>query len=298
MPPVPFFFFIVPLELYYFSLYNILNKTIIAEGVVNLLPFYEYKNVLLQSRRQTENFNFPLHMHDRPEFMYINKGSLNIDFLSKKIALNQGDFVIIFPFTVHGYETVNKEETDYTLAICRTEDCGEFKDILLNKHPSSPNVTAKKLHDDVPRIMKEFVTLGENNSNKILIRALIQLLLARILPELNLKTNSSNIEANNIVKVLHYVTDHYNESLTLENVSKIIGISRFALSRLFNDHIHAGFLEYINYLRIEHAKELLLTTNMSVIDIAMTCGYENLRTFNRVFKNILKISPLQYRKQS
>lgn len=258
-------------------------------------PFYEHKELKLQTRHEISSFSFPMHLHDRFEIMYLNSGALSLNFPGKEYIMKAGDCALIFPYAVHGYEPVSDCNADYIIAICRVEDSGDFAETLSNMHTSSPVIPAEKLHPNVPEIMKELLLL-DGNTDMRLARILIQLLLARTLELLPLKSNSADFGERIEVRAIKYLSENFRSPLTLSSVAEELKISRYALSRLFNERIHTGFTKYINYLRIENAKDLLRGTAKSVLEISLDCGYENLRSFNRVFRKSTGITPHEYRK--
>ncbi len=259
-----------------------------------MLPFFEPKTSILQSRREIANYEFPLHMHTPAEFVYINSGQLRIDYPDCSFLLSKGDFAIIFPYTIHGYTTMS-DVVDYTLAISRHDIYGDFENMLLQKHPANPVIKSEDLPDDVPILMNELVPLNDCDEKSALIKAIIALILARTLPLFHLKPNTENFKLNLSVRAVTYVTEHFKENISLDTAADALGISRFDVSRLFSASIKITFVKYVNFLRIAYAKELLETTNVSVLNIALECGYETLRTFNRVFKKYVGITPLKYR---
>ena len=117
----------------------------------------------------------------------------------------------------------------------------------------------------------------------------------------NIKSKGDNpadtsVKYERVTKIARYLNDHYNEKLTLESVAKTFYISPYYLSRTFKAGTGFNFIHYLNYIRISHAKELLQTTDMSIIHISGKAGYENITHFNRVFKEIEGITPSNYRK--
>lgn len=259
-----------------------------------MIPFFEHKTSILQSRREIDDFQFPLHMHVAVEFFYINEGELRIDYPDCSFVLSKGDFAIIFPYTIHGYTAITPT-VDYTLAISRHDIYGDFENILLKKHPANPVIKHVDLPDDIPMLMNELVSLDDCDEKSALIKAIVSLILARTLPLLSLKPNTEKFKSNLSVRAVTYVTEHFKENISLDTTAVALGVSRFDVSRLFASSIKINFVKYVNFLRIAYAKELLETTNMSVLDIALECGYETLRTFNRVFKEHAGTTPLRYR---
>lgn len=259
-----------------------------------MLPFFEHKTSILQSRRECDNFEFPLHMHIPAEFMYINAGELCIEYPDCSYTLSKGDFAIIFPYTIHGYRAITPI-VDYTLAISRHDIYGDFETVLTQKHPANPVIKSEDLPDDIPMLMNELVSLNDCDEKSSLIKAIVSLILARTLPLFHLKPNTEKFKSNLSVRAVTYVTEHFKENISLDTAANALGISRFDVSRLFSSSVKINFVKYVNFMRIAYAKELLETTNASVLEIALECGYETLRTFNRVFKEYAGITPLQYR---
>ena len=87
----------------------------------------------------------------------------------------------------------------------------------------------------------------------------------------------------------------YREQLTLEGLSKRLGVSRFTLSRVFSEQIGCGFPEYVNRLRLNEAETMLANTGLPITEISYRCGFETPRTFNRVFRGQLGVTPREYR---
>jgi len=259
-----------------------------------MLPFFEHKTSILQSRRECENFEFPLHMHIPAEFLYINDGELCIEYPDCCFVLSKGDFAIIFPYTIHGYRSITPV-VDYTLAISRYDIYGDFENVLTQKHPENPVIKSTDLPDDIPALMNELVSLDNCDERSTLIKAIVSLIFARTLPLFHLKPNTEKFKSNLSVKAVTYVTEHFKEPISLDTMADALGISRFAVSRLFSSSIKINFVNYVHFMRIAYAKELLETTNASILDIAFECGYETLRTFNRVFKEYAGTTPLRYR---
>ena len=90
--------------------------------------------------------------------------------------------------------------------------------------------------------------------------------------------------------------EHYRENLSLTSLSEALGYSSKYLSRLFKETMSWNLSDYIQYVRIEKAKELLLQTQLSVEEIQDQVGIPSRTTFIRVFKKFEGLPPGQYRK--
>lgn len=92
-----------------------------------------------------------------------------------------------------------------------------------------------------------------------------------------------------------YIYNHHSEPLTLEAVAKAAHMSPAWFSRKFHRAVGLGFKEYLTHVRLESAAELLLTTSLSVTEIALICGFSNGNYFGDAFKKARGISPREFR---
>lgn len=93
-----------------------------------------------------------------------------------------------------------------------------------------------------------------------------------------------------------YIQQHYMRTLTLEEVSQIVGFNPTYFSTLFKKVTNRNFVDYLTEVRINHAKELLRETSLSVAIICEQTGYQDLKHFTKTFKKIVGLKPNEYRK--
>jgi two-component system, response regulator YesN len=93
-----------------------------------------------------------------------------------------------------------------------------------------------------------------------------------------------------------YVEAHYAEKITLEDVAGILKLNPSYLSTLFKKETGSNFLEYVIEVRIEKAKQLLVSTNDTMAGIAEKVGYADTRYFSQCFEKVAGLKPSIYRK--
>ncbi|MCL2461206.1 MAG: PocR ligand-binding domain-containing protein [Defluviitaleaceae bacterium] len=98
-----------------------------------------------------------------------------------------------------------------------------------------------------------------------------------------------------IYKAVDYMKLHYMEKLTLEEVAGYVYLSAPYFSKVFKDETKTNFNHYLNKIRIEHSKKLLLNQNIPLADVSNLVGYEDQSYYSKVFKKITGLSPLKYR---
>lgn len=94
---------------------------------------------------------------------------------------------------------------------------------------------------------------------------------------------------------LRYMAANYAQPLTLESVAREVGLSPNYFSKLFQDSVGVGFREQLNRIRIEESKQLLLSTDYSLADIALAMGFVDQSYFCKVFKRIVGLTPGKFR---
>ena len=261
--------------------------------------FFEHKSTILHSNREKRPLNFPFHMHSHTEFLYINDGEAILKLPNGEFSLKQGDIAVIFPYQIHGYQTLSADdETEYSLAICSSDCLGDFRKILETHHPENPVIYSRYLTNDVPTIIDELVTLNAKDEQRILIKSLIGMLLARIAPLIKLESNNANFDGDTVTKAVTFILENFTSDISAEVVAKELGVSRFALSRLFSNRIGISFTGYVRYLRVDFARALLRTTKKPVSEVAEMAGYDCLRSFNRDFKEIVGTTPKKYQMEN
>ncbi|WP_019677508.1 helix-turn-helix domain-containing protein [Arsukibacterium perlucidum] len=86
--------------------------------------------------------------------------------------------------------------------------------------------------------------------------------------------------------------------LNLQTLSDLVGVSQHKMSEYLNSHIGMTFYEYVNKARIEDAKQRLIDSQQSILDIALDVGFNNKATFNKAFKSFESATPSEFRRRS
>lgn len=95
-----------------------------------------------------------------------------------------------------------------------------------------------------------------------------------------------------------YIDDHYAAPITLEHISREAGFSPYHFIRLFQAEFQRTPHQYLVQQRIDNAKMLLRTTDLPIIDICCTVGFESLGSFSTLFRREAGLSPSQYRQRA
>ena len=95
-----------------------------------------------------------------------------------------------------------------------------------------------------------------------------------------------------------YINDRIAEKISLDNVSEYLGVNKSYLSSIFNKDMGISIVDYIHDKRVSNACYLLANTDFSISEVADYIGYFDTSYFIRIFKTIMKVTPLKYRESA
>lgn len=254
-------------------------------------PYYEKRSHSIQAG--VMNGPFPSHIHAHVEIVHAFSGPAFVWIDGQEYILAEGDTAIAFSNRVHAYG--NNENTACFMLIFPPEISADFGHVLMTRHPRIPILRAEQAHPDIHTMITALMEESRTNANEPVMRAYIQVLLSRLIPALKLEKSQPEGERDLLMDAMRYLSEHFDQPITLDSTAKALGASRYHLSHLFSARLGMNFRTYINALRIEQARALLTRHAVPVTQICYECGFENQRTFNRAFRSACGMTPTQYR---
>lgn len=103
---------------------------------------------------------------------------------------------------------------------------------------------------------------------------------------------------NVIHRAINYINANCAKDLSMSDVADYVGYSHSHFSKVFKEEIGCGFRAYLNKIRVEKSKSLLLAGNLPIADICEMCGFEDQSYHCKVFKKLVGVTPDKFRKQS
>ena len=111
------------------------------------------------------------------------------------------------------------------------------------------------------------------------------------------KRSEESTENQLVKKAEEYISEHYMEPITLNEIAENLGVSKGYVSTLFTQNKECGFVDYLNYVRVERACSYLEQNYFKVYEIAYKVGFRDEKYFSKVFKKIKGMSPKEYRNE-
>ena len=170
-----------------------------------------------------------------------------------------------------------------------------YSKALFLEENQSPSISEKILK--IMNIMRDGEEFYLEEAKGILASLLVEI------ARLNRRSEEERVEeekgklTNMITRVQDFVSYHYMEDIKVKDLAQSCHISETHFRRVFTSYMKMSPLEYINTVRINTACELLETTDAPVADVAHKCGFTTNSTFNRNFKQLMGVTPLEWRKR-
>lgn len=264
----------------------------------------------LGSKPSNGHFSCPLHIHNEFELIYVKCGMMYFYVNGNKHVIKKGDIIIVNSRAAHKTKTFpgtintmlqfgtdpNVEEKNHNQIskyLSRFVNYGSIDSFVMR---DGENITKEVLYH-INNIITEYK--AKQNSYDIFIKSSIYAILG-ILYRNNIITNPESLfdtkNVQKILPVLEYIDKHYNEQITLGDLSEILSVSESYFCRMFKKIANATALQYLNFVRICKAERLLLSGEKSISEISYETGFSSLSYFNRTFKKFKSCTPKDYKK--
>jgi AraC-like DNA-binding protein len=254
---------------------------------------YFYEGIPHRLRvNEGRDLTFPLHLHMQAELIYMLSGATHVTVESKRVLLREGEAALVFPGSVHGYET--NGESRHLLAIWDPSLLGEYREVLTGFHCPDPFLSREAVHPDVPHCLKALS--GSSELDESLRRAYLMVALGRALDALPLEPLKSPGGRDALHSLLTYISAHLSEPLSLEDLSRALFLNKYTVSKLFSEQVGCSLNTYVNALRVSMAESLLRGPRADVREIAERCGFGSERTLYRAFRSQRGVTPGQTRR--
>ena len=249
-------------------------------------------------------YNMPYHWHTECEIIRILEGEFILFIDENKIVAQKNDIIFIHDGIFHGgspknciYECI---VFDMKLLLKDNHACTkQIFDIINHK-----KVIAPKLPSNIKDLNTCCTSLFEsmrlkNTGYEFITQGALYYLIGTILKnQLYIKNDNHTKKTKErflqFKNVITLIENEYQNPLTLEDLSKASGMSPKYFCRFFHEMSNKTPIEYLNYYRIEIACEKLLATELSITEIALNCGFNDVSYFIKTFKKYKGLTPKKY----
>ena len=251
-----------------------------------------------------------LHSHEFLELVYICAGTGEYRIGTQTGVLQAGDYFVVDYETYHEYFSPQGDlmlinclfrpeimDTSFTQINSFNHLCERYFLEVAGRKIKGPTAN-QVFHDDgdIGVLCRKFLAEYEEQQEGYI--EILRCILCEIIVKTVRRVGSERRKSAFTDFALQQIENHFAERLTLQELCAQKHFSVSYASARFEADMGMTFTNYLQSKRIEAACRLLTTTALPVTEIAMAVGYGNIRFFNKIFKKVVGIPPLQYRKKS
>ena len=256
------------------------------------------------------SFQIPVHWHDEFEIIYVRSGFLTVSISGESYIGKTGEAFVVSPGNLHlmGSQTGTVDYYTFLFPLkyisFRTDDMLDEK--LLEPLNSGHLMICPRVKDTAKELCEQLIEIYEakkdESESKITTQVRTKIILLQFILEMWKKgfVIENDTSGRNTVEkeMVSYIQQNFTGKISLREFGEQFHLSEKYISRYFKEHFHITLSQYVTYLRLEHAKQLLQDTDIPVTDVAMQSGYQNVIYFIRSFQKAYAVSPLKYRKNN
>ncbi len=226
------------------------------------------------------NYHFPLHFHRAYEFIIVLEGKLEVTIDQMNYTVEAGNLIFIFANQMHAFKTI--EQSEIAVVQFSPELIADFHLQYQSFIPQNNvlSFTSTPVYN-LDHIYKQKSFLYDWCAQLIAQKSFIPI--------------ERSTHAKILYCILLYIEQNFANVCTLKGASEYLRYDYSYVSKLFVKRMNMTFTQYLNHYRISHACYLLKNSPCSIDEIAIKCGYNNLRSFHYNFKKITRQSPTHYR---
>lgn len=258
------------------------------------VPFIFHDSTFAENRSSSV-YNW----HENIEIIYVVSGSGSVLIDGEKIDVSEGDISVINPNRLHGFASQGEKFRYF----CLIADRSFF---LANYFDSNNFLFSARLRDaEISELMESFARCWRTDKKEMPMRTQrlrgialnILLALCERHATYNTEQRSESHMMSCIKQAIGYIRAEYSGDISLDDISEFVGVSKYYFAREFRRVTGYSFVSYLNIVRCEKAKELLLEGEQSIGEIGRLCGFDNQSYFSRTFYSHTGKTPCEYRKE-
>lgn len=239
------------------------------------------------------------HFHNYFELLYLDHGVRYFIIEDRIYAAQEGDIVLFASNVMHNAYSDTDVKFQRTLVCFQLDEIeGEPVRAALQEGSGIYRITASRqsVISTLIRLLLE-AQQSESDRRKPFMHSLLNTIVLCMMEYSTRPKERPPEERSIAMKVIRYIEEHYRESITLNELAAHFFVSKSYLCRAFKKYTNQTIIQYVNNTRIMMAQRRLMDTEDRIARISMDTGFENVTTFDRVFRQVTGVSPTQLRKR-
>lgn len=244
----------------------------------------------------------PLHSFGpaaRPNYVfhYITSGKGIYKVGEKTFHLEKGQGFMIEPEMMTFYQADQKEPWTYFWVGFTGKRASEYVgDLGIN---SEQLIFRSEKGEELKKIVLEMLKHNKMTiRNQYFLQSLLYAYFATLMEDVKVEgSHGENAESIYIKRAIAFIQNNYHRGIKVTDVVNDVCISRSYLHMLFQKSLDMSPQEFLTKFRVSRARELLIITELSVEEVAKSCGYQDVLVFSKMFKKVMGMPPSVFRKE-
>lgn len=255
--------------------------------------------------------NYPIHIHEDIQLIYVVKGEIELRVSYDVYELIEGDIHIVNLADTHSIKSNGSSnqllilyfETSYFIKkFPNLYDIIFLCDENFNRHNRSNTNSILK---NMIRILADSNEQSQGFSNRIneksttILSTLIENFQFFSIKDKRFSSDNKYkddiFQTQRIQRIIGFIYVNYMNKMNLDQIAENESISKYYLSHLMKYATGYGFQDFVSFVRVEQTEKLVLGTSMSMVKIAFACGFSSVKYFSKHFKEFFGMSPVEYR---
>lgn len=277
-------------------------------GIFETINYKQSTSIKLYDNDEYEDY--PAHWHTNPEIIMPTENIYTVECYNQIITLREGDIILICPGCIHtlyapekGRRIIFQADINPLRFMKEIETLVTIISPLIVITPEDFPSIYDKVKSLLLEIKNEYLSSSTSFSEVSIYSKTLEIitLIGRSRAAAGMETPSPDAPRKQeeyiekFIEICNYISAHCSDELNLEAVASMSGFSKFYFSRLFKQFTNVSFYKYVNQKRIEKAAEMLTEPNISITNVALSCGFESLSSFIRMFKIVKGCTPTEFR---
>ncbi|NHN32461.1 AraC family transcriptional regulator [Paenibacillus agricola] len=278
-----------------------LKQTLVVDKLITMYYFEFAKNYMFHGEQ-----------HDFWEFVYIDKGEVDVTADSRRHLLKSGMIIFHKPNEFHRFHACNGTAPNIVVISfeCKSPAMKQFEQQVLSLETEERNLLASMVNEGMnafefpfhhPLVRRDDSPIGSEQ----LVRVYLESFLLRLLRKFSLPFGKpkgpalaaaakEKADYEVVQHALHFMQQNIDSPLSLSDISHSLHVARTKLKDLFKEQTGEPIMRYFTSLRMEHAKMLIREQAYNFTEISSQLGFSSPHYFSKSFKKITGMTPSEY----
>ena len=233
------------------------------------------------------------HWHENIELLFVRSGAISVNNNDNTTMAHEGDIVVINSNFIHSIYMLSENSSYHCLIVSAEylEKSGIDTGICLIA-PYVCDQKAAAIFLDIIKVFENKTPYYKTQMCSYILNLMTYLIINHPAGE-PFSVSAKSAKSKTAKDIIRYLRQHYSEELSLDSISEHMGFTKYYICHIFKETTDLTAVEFLNYLRCDAARKLILSNTCNISEAALLCGFKNMSYFTKVYKKCTGSLPSQ-----